>query len=716
MTDGHTSRQHSGFASHADDVASQPWVEQGAAASPSTDDGRPTAAALPTDAAGDDPTLTDTQAGSTCTKSPPDMAAAAHDHRAVASHAAPALVHSPEEGPSASSNWPQSGAVGSGSSAHGTSLEPSCASYPCEPSVGDSPPDASSGQTTVPTTTATAVEPAPGDMGIPTGRTLVVPDEPQLVCTDLPHSVAELEVAVLGELAVGGLVCPAAAVAAHKSKARPAEVATQTYGQVRVQYSEDAGGERPAEPVIAPRADAQADIDSLAARADATEDAAFSPLPESNVALDADCTLHQCSSAVAAMGKREAAVAVAESATLLPPQEDRPGVLSINAKSVVDHTQASASDAARACVIEEAITEPGLLDSPTGAVAQPDIDSSVAQAAEPQPVLQRDSQDNMQHPNSDRDPCMHPQISAYTGFNTNSQVAPDIGPVADLQATPCADCFDKSILDAGPDGLLAADAGAVPAVPSQPYTPVSLSDQPSDTADVMQIDHICDTLLVTALTVTAKAEATAAAAAAASAESDATAVLPDYSPQVAVLEGNEDSNADLAAELAAMMTLADSLSALPAQDLHEFTQSNHFQRCHDGAAAFDCTEDPGPVVVEVTETPITLTATVSQEELSIPASNVGPGAAIMRSPALSEPEQRVAIPKERDKASFHSERLLAAAAATSQEAWVAVHVECAVDAATWHAHLVDISWRRTTQLQSMLANAGTAFFIKCPES
>ena len=58
----HTSGQHPGFASHADDVTSQPWLEQGAAALPSTDDGRPTAVALPADAASDDPTLTDVQA------------------------------------------------------------------------------------------------------------------------------------------------------------------------------------------------------------------------------------------------------------------------------------------------------------------------------------------------------------------------------------------------------------------------------------------------------------------------------------------------------------------------------------------------------------------------------------------------------------------------------------------------------------------------------
>ena len=88
LGDRRTSRQHPGFASHANDVSSQPWLQQGAAALPSTDDGQLTAAALPADAACDDATLTGVQACTSCIESLPDTA---QDLKALASHAATAL-------------------------------------------------------------------------------------------------------------------------------------------------------------------------------------------------------------------------------------------------------------------------------------------------------------------------------------------------------------------------------------------------------------------------------------------------------------------------------------------------------------------------------------------------------------------------------------------------------------------------------------------------
>ena len=706
MNDEHTSRQHPGFISHADDLTPQAWVEQGAAALLSTDDGRSTAAALPTDTAGDNPTLTDIHAWTSRTKSLPHMTAAAQDHRAVANHAATALVHSPEEEPSASSNWPQSEGSGSGSSIHDTSLEPSCASYFCKSSAGVSARDMPLGYITAPITAATAVEPAPGDVvtPTPTGHTLVGSDKAQLVCTVSPHSVTALEVAALGELAVGGLVCPITAVAAQKSKAQPAEAATQTNGQVRMQYSEDAGVQNPAEPLTASRANVQADIDSLAARADATGDAACS-FPDSSLAPDADCTLHQDNSAVAALAHCAPAVAVDEPARLVPLQEDQLGVLSNNAQSIAAHTQTSAPETATACVVEEAITEPGLLNSPSGAVDHPDRGSFAALAAEVQPMPQQDSQDNIQQPDSSQDLCVCLQASAYTDFNVSTHVAPDFGPGADPQASPYADPYDESIpaAYAASDDPLAADAGAVPAMPSQAHAAAPHSDQSPDTAEVLQNDHICDTHLVTALT--------------AKAESDTMAMLPDCSPQEGVLEGNENL-ADLAAELAAMMTLADSSSALTTQSLDELTQSSIVEHCQDGTAAVSCTEDPGPIVIKATEAPVTFTATESSTELSVPAGNVSPNAAIMPSAALPEQEQGVAIPKERGKTSSYPERLLAAAAATKEKARAALHVESPLDGATWHAQppLMQPSWHHTTQLQSMLADAGTASLIECTES
>lgn len=329
---GHTSGQHPGFASHADDVTSQLWLEQGAAALPSTDDGRPTAVELPADAASHDPTLTDVHACTSCIKSLPDMADMTQDHRAVASHAATAIVTSPEEEPSASSNWLQSEALGPTSSAYGTSLEPSFVSCPrSDFSAADSPQDGASGHTTAPTAAATAVEPAPSDMVKPTftKQAVSVIEEAQLVCTASPRYVTALQVAVLGELAMGGLICPATAVAPHKSDA--AGAATLTHGQAKVHYSEDAGVQKPVAPLIAAR-NMLADIDPLAAPAEATAPAASSP-PQSSDAVDADCTVHQCSSAASALALQQPAVAVHEPARLLLLQENQPGVISTLCKA-----------------------------------------------------------------------------------------------------------------------------------------------------------------------------------------------------------------------------------------------------------------------------------------------------------------------------------------------------------------------------------------------
>ena len=385
-------------------------------------------------------------------------------HRAVASHAATAIVTSPEEEPSAGSNWLQSEALGPTSSAYGTSLKLSCVFCPhSDFSAADSPQNGASGHLTAPTAAATAVEPAPSDMVKPTftKQTVSVVEEAQLVCTASPHYVTALQVAVLGELAMGGLICPATAVAPHKSDA--AGAATLTNRQAKVHYSEDAGVQKPVAPLIAAR-NMLADIDPLAAPAEATDPAASSP-PQSSNAVDADCTVHQRSSAASALAIQQPAVAVHEPATLLPLQEDQPGVISINAQSVVDHTQASASEASTPCVLEEAIAESGLLISSIRAVSQLDIDSRAALAAEMQ---QQDQENSGQHPNSNQDPCTYTQTFANTDLKLHAHVAPDLGSIADPQATPGADPHDMSISNAyaASDASLAADPGAVPAMPS----------------------------------------------------------------------------------------------------------------------------------------------------------------------------------------------------------------------------------------------------------
>ena len=177
---------------------------------------------------------------------------------------------------------------------------------------------------------------------------------------------------------------------------------------------------------------------------------------------------------------------------------------------------------------------------------------------------------------------------------------------------------------------------------------------------------------------------------------------PAYAPQGAILKGNEDL-ADLAAELAAMLTLAESSTPVPAQSLDESTQSIELMHCQDGTEAFSLTADPAPIVIEPTEAPTTITATVLSTDWSVPA-------------ALPEQEQGVASPKGRDKSPCHCERLLAAAATTSREAGIAVCVDTPLDASTWHAPLVEVSSHHATQLQNMLTAAGTAFLIKCPKS
>ena len=508
---------------------------------------------------------------------------------------------------------------------------------------------------------AAVVEPGPGDMvksTTTTEHTVVVSDRPQLVCTALSHSVTALQVAVLGELAVGSLACPATAVATRQSDV------TLSDGRVSIQHSnhEDTFVQKNTEPLIASRADALADTHPLVAPAAVTDDAALCPSHTSN-AIDADCTYHQCTSAAAALAHQQPAVAVGAPCRLLPVQEDQPGVISVPVQSIIDQAQASASKTAS----------------------------------------QQRQQDQMQHSNSIRDPCMYPTATVSTDFKVDSNVAPNFGPIADPQAAPCADPHDKSTLDAhaAPHVLQAADLGAASVLLSQPHTAASQSDEPPDTAEGIQDGHMPDTHIATALT-----EATAAAAAA-SAESDATAMLPACAPQLAVLEVNEHL-ADLAAELAAMMALAESSSALTANSLDEITQSSNVEHCQDGAAALSCTEDPGPIVVEPTEAPTTITATVSSTYLSVPAGNVHPAAASMRFPAILEQEQGIASPKERDKSPSCSERLLAAAAAASEEAGVMVHVDPPLDATAWHAALVEVSWHFPTQLHNMLADEGTA--------
>lgn len=65
--------------------------------------------------------------------------------------------------------------------------------------------------------------------------------------------------------------------------------------------------------------------------------------------------------------------------------------------------------------------------------------------------------------------------------------------------------------------------------------------------------------------------------------------------------------------------------------------------------------------------------------------------------------------REQGKSPSHCEWLLAAAATTSREAGIAVCMDTPLDASTWHAALLEVSWHLATQLQNMLTAAGTAF-------
>ena len=260
--------------------------------------------------------------------------------------------------------------------------------------------------------------------------------------------------------------------------------------------------------------------------------------------------------------------------------------------------------------------------------------------------------------------------------------------------------YDASIKDV--DAVIAADLGAISAMPSQAHAAAPHSGQLHDTAD-LQDGCIHDSHPVTAMTVTAKTAATGALGSA-----DAAAVLPDPSPQVAVPEGDEDPNADLAAELAAMMTVAESSSELTAQhsDMFIIPQSSNSEHCEDGAAAMSCTDALGFTVVEAVQTLTTATAT----DVSMPAGNIGHGAASMCSAALPEQDQEVPNPQEEDT---DTDGLpAAAAAAASEEARVTGSVEQpALFSSTWHALVMEASGHHTTQLQHMLADEGKAFLI-----
>ena len=698
-----------GFASHEDGGKPQPWVEQGVMAMAFRIDDSLAAAAPAEDAVYDMATLNESGPNSSQVNGVTDTAGAVQDQSAAGCPAATALKANPEEEPTASIAWSQSETVGMASRQCGGSMQEdavsslstaqSCVSC-LTVSAEDSLHDAASAHITAPAAAATAVEPAPGDLAdfTSTGHAVVVPDGPQLVCTPAAPSVSAPAVAVLGELAMGGFACPATAAAPLESDA--GEGATD--GTARAEYREDSSLLMPADSLHASRLDIQADTDALAAAADSTDEAASGP-SQSYGAAAAEHKVQECSSAVAASVHSELAIAVVEPFAVLPRQEDQADATKIKAQTAVDHAQAVTSDAVRLPSAKAVTTETGF-NSLIRAGLQPG--TIMALAAESQLVLEQDQQDKSQDLTSEWDPYRHPQTTSYTEAKIDHDLVPNTGPIEQFLMTTSGNPYDGSIVDA--DAVIAADMGAVSAMPSQVHAIALHSDQSHDTAE-LQDGYIHDSHLATVMMAAAKAAAKAAAGAAAR---DAT-VQPASSPQVAVLERDEGPNADLAAELAAMMTLADSSSALIAQHSDMFTattQSSNFEHYEGGAAATSCTDALGPIVAEAVETVTTATAT----DMSMPACNVGHGAASVCTAALPQQDYEVPKPGERDT---DTDGLPAAAAAGREEARVTGFVkQPALDASPWHALIMEASWHHMLQLQHMLADEGAAFLITSPES
>ena len=694
-----------GFASQEHEISSQPWLEQGATAVALTDEGSLAVAAE--DAVSDAATATKHEPSSSHLKAMVDMATAAQDQSAAGYPAAMTLKPSPAEESSASSGRSQSDALGlAGTLEHGgtmqekaislVNIEQSCVSCPSETSGEDGLQDAVSAHTTAATAAATAVEPAPGDPADPasTGHAVVVPDTAQLVCASAAHSTNALAAAVLEELAVTDTACPATAAAAPESDA--AEVVATTDSLAGPQCHEHSSLLKPAEPLYASRLDMQADTDALAATTDSTDEAVTGSFHSNNAAA-ADHKLQECSSAVAAPVRSELAVAIDELFTVLPSQEDEPGVTpGVKAQSAVDQAQAVTSETVT-LPSAEAVTTETSLSSPTRAGVQPDIGTTVALAAETL-VLQQDQQHIAQDPTYNQGPHRHPQTTPNTEVKILPNAAPNAGPAEHILMTTSGNPYNGSILGVG--AIIAADLAAVPALFLQAHAAAAQhSEQSPDTAE-LQVSCLHDRHAVTVVT------AKTAASAAAGAECEAVTVQPDSSPQVAVLHGDEDSNADLAAELAAMMTLAESSSALPAQSLDKLMQSSTVKHCEDGAAAMSCTDDLGCTIVER----VGALTTASAADMSMLAGNVGGGAASMCTAALQE----VPNPKEQDA---DADELPAATAAAGGETWITCFVEQpAVDATTWHALLMEASWQHAPQLQRSLADKGKAFLITFAES
>lgn len=185
---------------------------------------------------------------------------------------------------------------------------------------------------------------------------------------------------------------------------------------------------------------------------------------------------------------------------------------------------------------------------------------------------------------------------------------------------------------------------------------------------------------------------------------DVTVVLPASTPEAADLGGDEDPKAALAAELAAMMTHA----AEPSACIAQASESGTSEQCEDDAA-ISCTDTLAATLLDPSEImPIVLPT------MSMPAGRVVHGAASMWAAAL--PEQELAHSQEQDGPASDCEEPLAIAAAIPDQSSVIHFIEVPLDAATWHALLVEPSWLHANQLQRMPAHTGTAGLNTCPES
>ena len=356
---------------------------------------------------------------------------------------------------------------------------------------------------------------------------------------------------------------------------------------------------------------------------------------QSDDAPSAVRTLQECSSAMAASSQPELPVAFDERYKVFTGQKQQPHVMSLNAQGTVDQTQPSSSDTAGLHATKQVIVDSALLNTLTRAGFQPSIAPTAALSAGMQPMPQAGADQLAMRHESDIN--LDYSIHPQAGLYAAHNVWPTTGPYADSDDDPTRD----TQIDL--DAAIAAGVPAISAETSQPHAATT--------------------------------------------------------PQVAVYEGDKDFGAALAAELAAMMTLAE--SAHTAQASESVPQRSDLE---DGSTRISRLDNPTSPLVE----PTAVACMALSTDSSIPAGDVGPGPATMCSAAWPEQEQELASSQAQDKDPSESKSLLAVAAASPQEACGPVYVEAALDASIWHALLADASAHPTTQLQFTLVDKGTA--------